>query len=71
MRTVNFVSQFLEFCTLWRINYPLGETFDLLSQSIDERKLSGMERDLAAVQAKLDAMEEVSEKIATSHPRGC
>ncbi len=44
---------------------------DEFGQSIDERKLSGMERDLAAVQAKLDAMEEVSEKIAMSHPRGC
>jgi len=33
-----------------------------------QRKLSGMERDLAAIQAKLDALEEESEKIATSHP---
>merc|ERR1719507_1465725 len=33
-----------------------------------QRKLSGMERDLAAIQAKLDALEEESEKIAGSHP---
>ena len=33
-----------------------------------QRKLSGMERDLAAIQAKLDALEEESEKIATTHP---
>merc|ERR1711962_1652311 len=33
-----------------------------------QRKLSGMERDLAAIQAKLDALEEESEKIASSHP---
>jgi len=33
-----------------------------------QRKLSGMERDLAAIQAKLDALEEESEKISTSHP---
>jgi len=33
-----------------------------------QRKLSGMERDLAAIQAKLDALEEESEKIAVSHP---
>merc|ERR1719414_1469899 len=33
-----------------------------------QRKLSGMERDLAAIQAKLGALEEESEKIASSHP---
>merc|ERR1712142_880769 len=33
-----------------------------------QRKLSGMERDLAAIQAKLDSLEEESEKIAKTHP---
>jgi len=33
-----------------------------------QRKLSGMERDLAAIQAKLDALEEESEKISQTHP---
>ena len=33
-----------------------------------QRKLSGMERDLAAIQAKLDSLEEESEKISKTHP---
>merc|ERR1719464_33467 len=33
-----------------------------------QRKLTGMERDLAAIQAKLDALEEEFEKIAGTHP---
>ena len=41
---------------------------DLTGIMILQRKLSGMERDLAAIQAKLDALEEESEKIATTHP---
>ena len=35
-----------------------------------QHKLSGMERDLAAIQAKMDALEEESEEIATTYPRG-
>merc|ERR1712241_1397053 len=33
-----------------------------------QRKLSGMERDLAAIQAKLESLEAEAEKIKTSHP---
>ena len=33
-----------------------------------QRKMSGMERDLAAIQAELNALKEESEKIATTHP---
>merc|ERR1712038_1165826 len=33
-----------------------------------QRKLSGMERDLAAIQAKLESLEEESEKISKTHP---
>merc|ERR1719461_1034541 len=33
-----------------------------------QRKLSGMERDLAAIQAKLDSLEEETEKISKTHP---
>jgi len=33
-----------------------------------QRKLSGMERDLAAIQAKLEALEGEAEKIKASHP---
>merc|ERR1719288_679659 len=33
-----------------------------------QRKLSGMERDLAAIQAKLDSLEEEAEKISKTHP---
>ncbi|XP_023337071.1 spectrin beta chain isoform X7 [Eurytemora carolleeae] len=33
-----------------------------------QRKLSGMERDLAAIQAKLDALDEEADKISVSHP---
>jgi spectrin beta len=40
---------------------------DLTSIMTLQRKLSGMERDLTFIQAKLDALEE-SEKDATSHP---
>merc|ERR1712226_1458851 len=33
-----------------------------------QRKLSGMERDLAAIQAKLESLEAEADKIKTSHP---
>ena len=41
---------------------------DLAGVRTLQRKLSGMERVLAAIKAKLDALEEESEKIATTHP---
>lgn len=33
-----------------------------------QRRLSGMERDLAAIQAKLDSLEQEAEKISEDHP---
>ena len=33
-----------------------------------QRRLSGMERDLAAIQAKLDSLEHEAEKISEEHP---
>ena len=33
-----------------------------------QRRLSGMERDLAAIQAKLDALDKEAEKIGVDHP---
>ena len=33
-----------------------------------QRRLSGMERDLAAIQAKLDALEAETDKISQDHP---
>ena len=33
-----------------------------------QRKLSGMERDLAAIQAKLNSLDEEADKIAVTHP---
>lgn len=33
-----------------------------------QRRLSGMERDLAAIQAKLDSLEQEADSIGTEHP---
>lgn len=33
-----------------------------------QRRLSGMEHDLAAIQAKLDAMDREADRIAEEHP---
>jgi len=42
--------------------------FFLLGIMTLQRRLSGMERDLAAIQAKLDALDKEAEKIGLDHP---
>ena len=41
---------------------------DLTCIMILQRRLSGMERDLAAIQAKLDSLDKEAEKIGVDHP---
>ena len=41
---------------------------DLTCIMILQRRLSGMERDLAAIQAKLDSLDKEAEKIGVEHP---